>query len=139
MRYAGQSFELAIPAAATTETSLQRFHERHAATYGYSVPEERVEIVNARMRATAPVAGNEAIPRPEQAVQSAPTERALWFPSGASSVTVYARSGLRDGDEVSGPAIIEQYDACTYVAPRWNAVMRSGDLVLQNVGFGATA
>ncbi|GAC1389220.1 MAG: hydantoinase/oxoprolinase family protein [Vulcanimicrobiaceae bacterium] len=131
MRYAGQSFELAVLDAGTLHASLKRFHERHAATYGYSVLHERVEIVNARLSATAPVAESTAAPMDEHAVNESPTERTMWFPTGFTAVNIHARSAMREGDKLPGPAIIEQYDACTYVAPDWNATMHNGDIVLE--------
>ena len=132
MRYAGQSFELTIPAEAPFDdaakrASLERFHAAHARTYGYASPDEPVEIVAARStaiggvvkpppaRAAAAAAGD----GPERAIVEhrnvalSGTEREL--------VPVYTRGALRAGDVLSGPAVIEQYDSCTYVAPQFKA------------------
>jgi len=56
VRYFGQSFELTVPAprhfdAAAFARTLESFHQRHAATYGYSSPEEALEVVAARSTA----------------------------------------------------------------------------------------
>ncbi len=142
MRYAGQSFELTILAAAPFDepqkvAALERFHAAHARTYGYSSPHEPVEIVAARSTATGKVVKPEP-PLAAQAKGDGP-ERALLERrdvalSGTvrSSVPVYARTGLRAGDKFSGPALVEQYDSCSYVAPEFDAqVDRFGNLLLE--------
>ena len=54
LRYRGQAFELTLPLPdrRITEGDLgelrERFHREHARRYGYSVPEEPVELVNLR-------------------------------------------------------------------------------------------
>ena len=46
---------------------------------------------------------------------------------------VYGRTLLRPGDAFDGPAVVEQYDATTYVAPGWSArVDAFGNLVLEH-------
>jgi N-methylhydantoinase A len=47
LRYAGQSFELTISGGEFAAT-LAAFHARHAQRYGYSVPDETVEVVTVR-------------------------------------------------------------------------------------------
>jgi len=45
---------------------------------------------------------------------------------------VYGRPHLRPGDLFDGPAVVEQYDATTYVAPAWCArVDGYGNLVME--------
>jgi len=46
---------------------------------------------------------------------------------------VYDRALLRPGDAFDGPAVVEQYDATTYVAPAWSARADGfGNLVLEH-------
>ena len=132
-RYAGQSFELAIAADGGVAQSATRFHERHEATYGYAVPHERIELVNARLSAHAPVSRQAVREGSDSAWDGAASTRRVWFADGARDVTVFARSALRAGQTLRGPAIIEQYDACTYAAPGWNARLDDADLVLERV------
>jgi N-methylhydantoinase A len=41
---------------------------------------------------------------------------------------------LRAGDALAGPAVIEQYDATTYVAPGWSARIDAiSNLVLERI------
>lgn len=131
-RYWGQSFELSIPANGSVSACLPLFHERHKATYGYSVSDEPVEFVNARLTATAPVATFDfRVPQTIQKMAAAPTERHVWFPDGPHSVAVFQRDALPETSISAGPAIIEQYDACTYVAPNWTARIQNGDILLE--------
>jgi N-methylhydantoinase A len=56
LRYAGQSFELTVPLGADL---AERFHEEHAARYGYADRERAVELVavrTAEVRPAPPVA-----------------------------------------------------------------------------------
>ncbi|MDQ6930111.1 MAG: hydantoinase/oxoprolinase family protein [Candidatus Eremiobacteraeota bacterium] len=130
-RYAGQSFELAIAADGSVAQSAARFHERHEATYGYAVPHERVELVNARLNARAPVAPLSRSQRSAEVSKRVPAQRPVWFADGARDLMVFQRSALTEGQRLRGPAIIEQYDACTYAAPGWDARLDAGDLVLE--------
>jgi len=36
-------------------------------------------------------------------------------------VPIFARAQLQPGNRLVGPALVEQYDSCTFVAPRWRA------------------
>ncbi|HZX69135.1 MAG TPA: hypothetical protein VFE70_09640, partial [Candidatus Elarobacter sp.] len=46
---------------------------------------------------------------------------------------VYGRARLRPGDGFDGPAVVEQYDATTYLAPQWSArVDGYGNLVMEH-------
>jgi N-methylhydantoinase A len=45
---------------------------------------------------------------------------------------VFGRTALRPGDAFDGPAVIEQYDATTYVGPGWHARIDGfGNLVME--------
>ncbi len=55
-RYRGQSFELTIEHDPDPAEVAQRFHRAHRARYGYDVPDETVELVNARLMASGKIA-----------------------------------------------------------------------------------
>ncbi len=142
MRYAGQSFELTIAAESPFDerakrAAVERFHANHARTYGYSSPEEPVEIVAGRSTATGAVVkpSPAQLPAAERgALERATLERRDVALSGSSrtQVPVYARAMLRAGDAFSGPALVEQYDSCSYVAPGFEArVDAFGNLLLE--------
>ncbi|MBC5809860.1 MAG: hydantoinase/oxoprolinase family protein [Candidatus Eremiobacteraeota bacterium] len=131
VRYLGQSFELTIGVsepydAAAGRAAMQRFHERHERTYGYASPDEPVEIVAVRSTAIGAVR-KPALPRAARRATAAPADGALletrdaYVDGGRRSTPVFARAALRAGNEIAGPALVEQYDSCTLIAPGWHA------------------
>jgi N-methylhydantoinase A len=144
VRYAGQSFELTVPAGrpfdeAAKREALERFGAAHLRTYGYSSPGEPLEIVAARSSAIGGVVKPEPARAPLAGAGEGGPERALLERRSVAlsgteraEVPVYARSGLRAGDAFAGPALIEQYDSCTYVAPGFSvSVDAFGNLLLE--------
>jgi N-methylhydantoinase A len=133
MRYAGQSFELAVPlpngplgadAVAEAVTSFQHEHER---AYGYCAPGEPVEWVNLRLTALG------AIPKPQlrrvasnQDAKAARTSfRPVYFAEAKGYVDcpVYDRYLLGDGCVIEGPAIVEELDSTTTIHPGYRAAV----------------
>jgi N-methylhydantoinase A len=140
LRYAGQSFELTVTGAATSTEALARFHASHERRYGFAAPGEPVQIVTARVIAV----GATAKPKTTAANGAAPAERggapagelagpkisaeralggrrAAWNGEAFVPTPVYARERLTPGDAFAGPAVVEQYDATTYVGRGWHA------------------
>mgnify|MGYP001136373087 CR=1 FL=1 len=132
MRYIGQSYELTVPAAdrlTSQELSLAKesFHSKHESIYGYSVPTEPVELVNIRLASIG------LVPRPRPSEQrfvgKEPSDdailsmRRVFFEKyeGFVECPIYLRERLAPGNSLSGPAVVEQYDATTIVYPDWNA------------------
>lgn len=132
MRYAGQAYEVRIPlsidpATPDIQTSIQRtitaFHASHKDLYGYSYAgKELVELVNVG------VTGLGLLKRPHvpqtQPAGTSPEhaqtgQAAVYFSKSTLDTPVYDRSALQAGNEMSGPAIIQQYDATTVVEPGW--------------------
>jgi len=132
-RYRGQSFELAVPYDPARDGVAQRFHDVHRARYGYAVAKEIVEIVNARLTASARVARQPAeasteIPRTAP-VQGDPAIRPIWIDGKYADVPVFQRDALPA--RADGPAIVEAYDSTVYVAPDWSLASDGDLLVLQ--------
>ena len=129
-RYRGQSFELTIPYDDNPRDLATRFHREHERRYGYAVENEAVEIVNLRSTTTAPferVARSVSVRPAEPAASSA--FRDVWIAGTRTRVPVLARDDV-SGTPVAGPALIEQYDAITYVARGWSAAARGEYLVV---------
>ncbi|MBV9271723.1 MAG: hydantoinase/oxoprolinase family protein, partial [Candidatus Eremiobacteraeota bacterium] len=127
-RYAGQSFEIDIQAMENIDRSVRGFHEKHRLRYGYAVYEEPVELVTIRLAATAPLAS-----RPTQKLSSRdgkPSTRALWNGREFDDVPVYRRDSLASRTQISGPAIIEQYDATIVLTTLWRATIDGAQLIL---------
>jgi len=141
LRYAGQSFELSIPAAPSEQSwldnAVRRFHRRHHEVYGYESPDHPVEIVAARLAASArpfetplpsrpAVSSNPPAPRPR-------ATRPVYFEEtgGFAETPIYWRDHLAPGAALVGPAVVEQYDTTTLLHPGWHlAVDGDGNMVL---------
>jgi N-methylhydantoinase A len=137
LRYVGQSTELVVTAPKSLDEAVEAFHRRHEQRYGFAARQDPVEIVTAR------VVGIGTTPKPRLIAAAAPAKRApeqralrerraVFDGTAFVETPVYARTLLRPGDAFDGPAVIEQYDATTYVAPRWSArVDPFGNLVVE--------
>ena len=137
LRYVGQSTELSVSAPKSLEDAVEAFHGRHEQRYGFSARRDPVEIVTARVVAIG------TTPKPRLVAAVAPAGRApearalrerreVFDGTAFVETPVYGRTYLRPGDAFAGPAVVEQYDATTYVAPGWNARADAfGDLVLE--------
>ncbi len=114
-RYAGQSFELRVPA----DGWVERFHDLHDERYGYRRPDTPVEAVTLRVVVTAPPVRLEA-PRVPEATASPPLEATRVFHGGreVQAVRVWRRQ-LQAGHVIDGPAVVQEYSATTWVPPEW--------------------
>ncbi len=139
LRYAGQSTELVVCEPESLEAALEAFHRRHERRYGYAARRDPVELVTVR------AIGIGATPKPRLASAERPAARST-EPSALRErrdafdglrcveTPVYGRAALQAGDTFAGPAVVEQYDATTYVAPGWSArADASRNLVLEPV------
>ena len=139
LRYVGQSTELAVTAPRSLDEAVEAFHRRHEQRYGFAARRDPVEIVTAR------AIGIGTTPKPRLVAAAAPARRApeeralrerreVFDGTGFADTPVYDRAYLRPGDAFAGPAVVEQYDATTYVAPDWSArVDGYGNLVMEHV------
>ncbi|MGD0050668.1 MAG: hydantoinase/oxoprolinase family protein [Vulcanimicrobiaceae bacterium] len=137
LRYVGQSTELAVTAARTLAEAVEAFHHRHEQRYGFAARRDPVELVAVR------VTGIGKTPKPRLTAVAAPARRApdsralrerrsVFDGAAFVETPVYGRAALRPGDAFDGPAVVEQYDATTYVAPAWRARVDGYDnLVLE--------
>lgn len=139
LRYAGQSFELTVRRAVSYAQALAAFHVRHEERYGFCAPGDAVEIVTLRVIAVgttekpelARAAGNVA-PTGTSAVREI---REVWNGDRFAPTPVYVRERLAGGHTLAGPAVIEQYDATTYVAPGWDARIDGfGNIIMDCAG-----
>lgn len=121
MRYAGQNFELSIPA--DNPTALQTlFEAEHERMYGYIAPEEPIQLVTFRVEATGMVPKSEIRPVTpgERAGGLKPTgQRDVWLSEsgGWTEMALFDRASLSPGDRIKGPAIVEQMDSTTLILP----------------------
>ena len=133
MRYAGQAYEIRVPLSIDPATpdihthiqaAITTFHASHKDRYGYSYAgKELVELVNVGVTGlgllTRPHVP-EAQPAGKSPEQARTGQTAVYFSKSTLDTPVYDRSSLQTGNELSGPAIIQQYDATTVVEPGWS-------------------
>jgi N-methylhydantoinase A len=136
-RYRGQSFELTIEHDCAMGVVAERFHEAHRARYGYDVHDEVVELVNMRLTASGSVF------REPYATERSPSlgtgsvelrqevKRPVWIDDRFVEVAILRREALGHGKRVDAPAVVEQYDTTTYVAPGWTMTVEEDLLVLE--------
>jgi N-methylhydantoinase A len=117
MRYKGQSFEITVALVderrqvRSLPEALTAFHEDYEVVYSQSDRAAPVEFVNIRVTISGET------PRPAlaelPAVNGARPDlstRDLFLDGAWQTATVYERDALRAGQELSGPAVIEQDD-----------------------------
>jgi 5-oxoprolinase (ATP-hydrolysing)/N-methylhydantoinase A len=123
MRLVGQMHEIAVPLpdAALDEAGLPAllaaFAAAYTARYAALQPGARVQAVNLRVTVTGPTPAL-SLPGQASGQEAAPKgERLAWFDDGFRTVAVYDRHGLPAGCAIAGPAIVEEREATTIVAP----------------------
>jgi N-methylhydantoinase A len=137
LRYAGQAYELSVPAAGDF---VAAFHRTHEARYGYHDANRTVEIVNLRVRATGVTEkpGLRKIPSAARSTTSRkrPTIDCV-LDGRRCRASLIARGDLRAGDSLSGPAVISEYSATTLVPHGWNGRVDAYGQILLTPNRGA--
>jgi N-methylhydantoinase A len=118
VRYRGQSHEVTVPYAAGDGWALLagRFHQLHAERNGFARPDDPIEAVTVRAEAAGvPALRWSELPAPIPAGDAVIGEREVMTADGLVSARVYRRAGLAPGDVVTGPAIVEETEATTFL------------------------
>jgi len=134
LRYVGQNFELQVPVPEETWrdgdcTALRRrFLETHEQVYGFAAEDEPVQVVNVRLvaRGLADPPRLARLPRGGAEASTAEIGRRGVYVDDAQGVVpcpVYDRARLLAGQRIAGPAVVEQFDATTWLLPRQEAVV----------------
>ena len=138
LRYAGQSSDLAVTAVDSLDAAIDAFHARHERRFGFAVRDETVEIVAARVigigTTRKPPLHPAAPAPPSLPTAAACVETRDVFDGDVFVPTpVYDRAAFVHGTTFSGPAVVAQYDATTYLARAWSARVDAYDnLVLES-------
>ncbi|SFO93502.1 N-methylhydantoinase A [Cohaesibacter marisflavi] len=134
MRYAGQNYELSVPVPAgpiTLDTFKQLeegFEAVHKQRFGFIAKGEKIQLVTLRLEAIGEVkkAQLQSYPFDGPSADVAKIgERDVWLASAGDFVTspVYDRKLLKHGNQISGPAIIEQMDTTSVILPEMTATV----------------
>jgi N-methylhydantoinase A len=115
IRYAGQGYELNVPAG---PDMLQSFHRAHRRRYGHGDESRTVEVVNVRVRVTLtaePLEFERSRLQDGDGRQARIGSRQVIFGGEQREALVYDREQLQAGDRFAGPAIVTEYSATTVV------------------------
>ncbi len=134
MRYAGQNYELNVPMPELSDDDalldglMANFNQAYDRLYGYTAPEEAVEIVTYRLEAYGtvekPQFARHEDAGPDASAAAMPPRKVYDFETGVFTLTeIYDRDGLRPGNQIEGPAVIEQMDSTTFVLAGQRAVV----------------
>ena len=124
MRYRGQEYTLPVPITEDLRSLVDfngirsRFDQLHQEHYGHSAPQEPVMMVNLRLSALGKT--DDRLPLASTTVEAERGERgrrAVIFQSSPLNSPIYLRNGLRAGDRVEGPAVIEEMGATILLYP----------------------
>jgi N-methylhydantoinase A len=130
VRYLGQNHELTVeaPAGRFDDAALaavkHNFHEAHRELFGYASLDKKLELVTFRVRARL-ATGRAQFASPPPSIRTGPARpiatRSAYFDERFIDCPVFERDGLRAGDSLTGPAIVEQMDCTTVVPPGFAA------------------
>ena len=106
--------------------TLKHFHALHEQRFGHSHPEQVVQIVAVRVKATVQPAQPALPATPYSGFSSdhaAIGTRSMVFAAGEHMAQVYDRAKLRHGNRVIGPALLVQNDSTFLLPPLWEGVV----------------
>jgi N-methylhydantoinase A len=142
--YEGQGYELNVPFEGTGgdwhRDVRERFEKKHEAEYGHYFEADPVELLNLRVTAVGDI--QSYTPQTvesggEDPSAAATTESRVVFGTSVApepmTVTRYDRDLLRQGNVVTGPAVIDEFDSTVVVHPGWTArVLENGGIELRD-------
>jgi N-methylhydantoinase A len=142
-RFLGQGFDLVVdlPAGPYDDSDESRwrltgaFETAYREKFALTPPDVPIEFINVRVAVRAPVAGAEVTVHGEStgAGRALTGQRPAYFREreGFVETAVYDRARLAPGDEVHGPAVVEEEGSTLVVGPGGTArVTASGNIVV---------
>jgi len=141
LRYFGQAYELTVPieqGKVDTKKFLrakQRFHEAHKKAYGFSRPDELVEVVNLRVTCIGkiPLVSLQKTDVTEENPDAAlKGTRQVYFDGQWLETMIFSREELQPGNRIMGPAIIEEMGSTILIYPGdIGCVDEYGNIIIQ--------
>jgi len=126
MRYRGQEYTLPVPLTEDLQSITDfgpirsRFDQLHQEHYGHSAPNEPVMMVNLRLSALGRFENQLPTTLSSHGSNSGKQgERRVIFDHGQQSLIcpIFLRDGLKVGDRLNGPAVIEELGATILLYP----------------------
>jgi N-methylhydantoinase A len=127
MRYVGQNFELSVPIGPREINRLpsvddlrRRFYLEHDRQYGFHADDGVIEVVNIRL--TAEVLNIQKLPSggsnaKRSSIANVDSRLVLFDHKTPHCTPVYERNRLQVGQQLIGPAVIDQSDTTTLLFP----------------------
>ncbi|MGH7419402.1 MAG: hydantoinase/oxoprolinase family protein, partial [Candidatus Rokuibacteriota bacterium] len=126
MRYGEQVFEITVSlddldldAPAMMKDVVERFHRRHEELYTYSLRDQEVVVVNARVAAVGALPAPPEEPALPSRLPASPRSRRRVYLDAWRDVPVYDLDGLAAAQVIDGPALLE--------AATTTVLLRAGD------------
>jgi N-methylhydantoinase A len=130
LRYYGQAHEVTVtfdgdPRLGRDLARIRESFERtYEAQYGLRLGDNEVEVVNWRVTCTGPSILRGAASQLADQPGTPSRSRSVHLASGSRKdvrYSVFERSTLATGQEIAGPAIIEERETTTVILPGWTA------------------
>ncbi len=134
VRYVGQAHETSVPFRPGEGWLVlaDRFHTAHEKQNGFSRRTDPIEAVTVRLAAVgAPALRFEDLPEHRPQGEALRGERAVLTESGEVDARVWWRPGMAAGEELTGPAVIEDGESTTWIGTGERATLHTnGSLVV---------
>ena len=127
LRYLGQGYTLTTPWRGGTQTEAD-FHAAHRHRYGHLL-DSAVELVTLRVTVKGPQPHLELAGAAEQTVPRVKPRR-VKLAGVSESVPLYGRDDLLVGETLSGPLLITEPVATTYITAGWRCEVGVGGNLL---------
>jgi len=145
MRYGEQIFEITVPLDALDLAApdaitrvIERFHRRHKELYTYSIPDQEVVIVNARVAVVSELPQmpeeRQLSRRHKRSAARARTERRIYLDRW-QKVPIFDLAALGPGDTVNGPSIVDAPTTTVLLGPHDRATVTALGWLDIQVGF----
>ncbi len=135
LRFRGQGYEVNVP---YTRSFIAAFLREHQRRYGYSYADREIELVTLRLRASVRSSQSNLTKgrSPTEASTRLAARRPRRIPviwnGKRITASIHDRESLPGGKKLSGPAVIAEYSATTFVPPKkrfWTD--RAGNLLIE--------
>jgi N-methylhydantoinase A len=139
LRYLGQEYTLTVPIEDFSEswqTELRnKFDDAYMIRFGHCNREETVEMVNLRVTVIVPTQ-HIAHERPETRQDATPISyEKSWSGDEWIEMAVYQRDTLIGSDKITGPAMVLESEATTYIPSDWKIqIHQQGHLLITRTG-----
>ena len=141
MRYAGQGHEISVSLPIRKLTSSdavllkETFDVYYARQYGRTIPGIDIEVLSWTVTVSCPVEVSQRLTKADSLIAAEPLghREVVETTNGTlEQFSVYARSGLKPGMKIKGPALITEEETTTLVSSNFDAFINSIGYIVLN-------